>query len=392
MRTLVKYIREIESDVEFTYVTDAQEGYRKLSNSNFDLVLLDVVLPLGIDDEPSEDGSLWFVNEVQEKIDRSVARRIVGTTQFAESIPRVEGVFREYLLDVIYVTNDDGKWKRQLRYALDYSRSKATQSSLTVQNEIGDVDVAIVTALGIPEFNEVTDAIGGGEPFLIKETNESWLFKRMDFSGRQVSVVAACANEMGMPSMAAMVTRLCVACRPKNLILCGIMGGNSKHVALSDIVAVEITWDIRAGKITETGFEPDIKEQRCNQNLLNLLRHIVDDQALREMYRSWDGERPGQPPRLLAGAVACSPAVIADSSIIADLERRMRKILGVEMEAFGCYDAVHRLGDLAPKTLCIKSVCDLGDKNKNDNYQRYCAYLSAHATLRLIESPNFLGE
>ncbi|RYZ84980.1 MAG: hypothetical protein EOO68_30900, partial [Moraxellaceae bacterium] len=137
--------------------------------------------------------------------------------------------------------------------------AEAEHVSRWVEKVVAFFVLAIVTALGIPEFNEVTYALGGGEQFLIKETHEGWLHKRIDFSGREVNVIAACANEMGMPSMAALVTRLCIACRPKNLILCGIMGGHSKHVALSDVVAIEETWDVRAGKITETGFVPDIK-------------------------------------------------------------------------------------------------------------------------------------
>jgi len=60
------------------------------------------------------------------------------------------------------------------------------------------------------------------------------------------------------------------------------------------------------------------------------------------------------------------------------------------MEAYGCYDAVHRLGDIAPKALCLKSVCDLGDRAKADKYQRYCSHVSAMIAAALIRDTVFL--
>lgn len=388
---LANILLECAPSADIVHASTAHDGFAKAVEGSFDLVLLDVVLPLSLGQPLSEEGSMWFVREAQKKIPDSAFPLIVGTTQYSDSRAKVVDAFGEYLWAVIYVSDSDDRWLRQVSYAVRYAGTKAERYSLSLDDAAVRVDVAIVTALRIPEFDQLVDCLNGGDPLLINETNESWLSCQVDLTGgRQANVVAACADEMGMSAMSALVTRLCIACRPRKLILAGIMGGNPARVGLADLVVVEETWNSMAGKITETGFEPDMKEQRCDYKLANSINPIITDELLLKLWQGWNGEKPRQIPQIHKGAVACSPAVIADGQTFAQLERQRRKVYGVEMEAFGCYDATHRLGDLAPKVICIKSVCDLGDKAKNDKYQRFCAFLSASVAVSLIKDTRFL--
>jgi nucleoside phosphorylase len=387
-RRLAKCIKDLDPAIEVAHSPNAKEGIQRVLHGGIDVVLLDVLLPLDLTTDPSEDGSFWFLRELGRK---GIAKMplVVGTTQHADSLARAQDIFRDYLWTIVFVTETDSRWQRQLAHVVRFSKSIESKFGLwTTSSE--PVDTAIVTALRIPEFDQVVDALGGGDQLLIRETNESWLRSGITLkSGRQSTTVAACADEMGMCSMAALVTRICIACRPKKLVLCGIAGGNAARVALTDLIAIEETWDCRAGKITETGLAPDVKVQRCSHKLANAVRTTVTDDFLMKCWKDWSGDKPKQLPSLHFGAVACSPAVVADGKSFAEFEDQKRKVLGVEMEAYGCYDAVHRLGDLAPAVISIKSVCDLGDNNKADRYQRYCAYLSARATVALVHSEVF---
>ncbi|MNP76472.1 hypothetical protein D3C76_1737170 [compost metagenome] len=47
------------------------------------------------------------------------------------------------------------------------------------------------------------------------------------------------------------------------------------------------------------------------------------------------------------------------------------------MECYGVYFAADMSVDPQSKFICIKCVSDLADRNKTDNYQNYCAELSA---------------
>jgi len=387
-KALARCVRECDPRCEIFHAGTAKDGFAMISGGNISLVLVDIRLPLQLDSTPDESSSIWLIREVQRKL-RGNMPLIVGTTQYAESLARVDDVFREYLWTIIFVNSAEERWQRQINYAIRYAQTKVELSPLAVKAQ-ESFDVAIVTALRIPEFEEVVDALGGGDPFFIQETGERWMRSKVTVSGgRELSVIAACADEMGMCSMAALVTRLCIAARPKRLVLTGIMGGNADRVGMSDIIGVEETWDYRAGKITEKGFQADTKSQRCDSKLSNTLRSLLDQDALISMFTAWKGAKPNVLPRVHVGAVACSPAVVADGRVFSDIEAQKRRVLGVEMEAYGCYHAAERLGDIAPEIICIKAVCDLGDKDKADIYQRYCAYLSARTAVRLISDVRF---
>jgi nucleoside phosphorylase/CheY-like chemotaxis protein len=389
-RRIAACLEALDPHAKISHAPNARDGLDNVLRGGIDLVLLDVLLPLHPTAEPSEDGSYWFLREIQRKLEGPKHPLIVGTTQHATSLAAAEEAFREYLWCIVFVSENDNRWQRQIAHAVRFANSIAPTYSL-LKAAVEPVDVAIVTALRIPEFEELVDALGGGDRLHIPETNEAWMRSTIEIpGGREITTISACADEMGMCAMSALVTRLCIACRPKKLILCGIAGGNEMRVGMSDLIVIEETWDCHAGKITEQGLEADVKPQRCSYKLANAAKDFITEDFLLNLWKNWTGDKPHELPQLRAGAVACSPAVVAHGRSFDQFEDQKRKVLGVEMEAYGCYDAVHRLGSLAPMVISMKSVCDLGDKDKADKYQRYCAYIAGKSAVELIHHREFL--
>lgn len=385
-RRLTDCVKEAsEQNVCVLRATAASDAFKVVMAESIDLMLLDVRLPLQNGHEPSDAGSVWLLREMCRKVPRGKTPLVVGTTQYEDSIGNVAGVFSEYLWCIAYVSEESGMWRQQIARAVSLTVAKALTTPLG--GGAYSTDCAIVVALRSPEFDQVFDLVREKERFVVEETNEHWVKAKIDArDGRRLDLLVACADEMGMCSMSALVTRACVAARPNWLILAGIMGGNASRVAIGDLILVDETWDFRAGKITETGFQPDVRSQRGSQTLLNIARGVLTDALLQQFWSDWTREKPRAFPRLHVGPVACSPAVISDAKVFDQIEDQKRKVLGVEMEAYGCYDASRRLGSLAPEALCIKAVCDLGDSKKADQYQDYCAYISARAALTIFNN------
>lgn len=385
---LARIIGESLPQGEIIYATNASDGFRSLILHKPHLVLLDIVLPMNLGDkDASESSSIWFVQEVKRKISGLPMPFIVGTTQYADSLAQVQETFRNDLWSVVYVHESDSRWPSQIQQALRFAESNAERLSLRSAVIANEVDVAVIAALRNPEFSELVNALGGGEQVSLDETHETWLKCRLEQKdGVEVSVLAASADEMGMTAMASLITRVCVTCRPKRVILVGIMAGNPERVGLSDLIVVEATWNFQVGKLTENGFQPDVKSLSCSFSLANKMMTVIDENFILKFWTSWSGhDRPQQIAKIHKGDVACSPFVVADGKTFLQLEAdQKRKVIGLEMEAFGLYDAVRRLGTLAPEVICIKSVCDFGDGAKNDKYQTYCAALSSAAAVEFI--------
>lgn len=59
-------------------------------------------------------------------------------------------------------------------------------------------------------------------------------------------------------------------------------------------------------------------------------------------------------------------------------------MVGVDMECYGLYYAAEHHAGSQVKVLCAKAVSDLADQEKGDDYQRYCAFISAVGVLEIL--------
>lgn len=77
-------------------------------------------------------------------------------------------------------------------------------------------------------------------------------------------------------------------------------------------------------------------------------------------------------------------AFTQSAKVIETLTGLARKLGGLEMEAYGVYYAARHTLEPAPVPIVIKAAADYADEHKNDNFQQYCAFISAKFAFHLI--------
>ena len=85
------------------------------------------------------------------------------------------------------------------------------------------------------------------------------------------------------------------------------------------------------------------------------------------------------------GAVATGASVLSDKATFDKIKDQHRKLLGVEMEAYGLFSAVENAPRPKPLPVCIKSVVDFGDSDKDDDLQDYGSYVSAQFAREIMQ-------
>ena len=101
--------------------------------------------------------------------------------------------------------------------------------------------------------------------------------------------------------------------------------------------------------------------------------------------KSYGNKAPKSDITVKIGAVASGASVLSDAETFNKIKTQHRNLLGVEMEAYGLFSAAEVAPRPKPLALCIKSVVDFGDSKKDDDYQHYGAYISAHFAKAIIE-------
>jgi nucleoside phosphorylase/CheY-like chemotaxis protein len=365
---------------------DATAAKRLLRDEQFDLLVLDISLPLRSDQEPDRQGGLTLLEEV---LGRDMYRRpahVVGLTAYDDTAMLAEGRFRDDAFGLVRYDPASEDWKDTIRRKVEHIiASKVVEAKAEF-----DVDLCILTALDDPELSAVLDLEWG------------WQQRRYDGDGTvyhegattglngAVRVIAAAAPRMGLVASAVLASKMTMRFRPRYLAMVGIAAGVKDKVEIGDVLAADPCWNYDSGKRhVKDGaktFSPEPHQVAPDNVVRGSLTALARDQeALDELRRGWKAERLNRSPALRIGPVASGAAVLQDSSIVTAILDQHRKTIGVEMESYSVFVAAAEAPHPQPRAFSMKAVCDFADEMKNDDHQAYAAYTSAGALRLLVE-------
>lgn len=170
--------------------------------------------------------------------------------------------------------------------------------------------------------------------------------------------------------------------RPKYLVMTGIAAGTSDSLEFGDVVIAETCYDYGSGKIHEVEggprkFIPSPRQLSICPKLKALLQQWESTQrCMKEIGTSWTKSGEVR-PSLRLGVVATGAAVVESESLIEEIKEHSRKVVALEMEAYGVFQAAHLSTHPKPRIFVAKSISDFASPAKNDDAQRLAAFTSA---------------
>jgi nucleoside phosphorylase len=360
-------------------VTDASAARRVLNARFFDVMLLDVLLPAHSGAKPAGETSVDFLREILEDGALHAPTHIVAITADAEAVDRHGPAFRQMVAQVLHVQVDSASWRQSLKVLL--SRTEAERLAKSAY----DLDVCIQTALRRPELSSLLstwDANWSPEEHIARGV----LIRRgtLRIGTTQVRVACAHASQMGIAATMHLSSVLLAEFRPRVLAMTGICGGVGAGMGLGDVVVADKSWDWQSGKWNEKGELLTAMDQKeASPDLVAWSRGSEDD--IQRWSESFSGKRPKRTPLLHVAPIVSGSAVVQHSAMRQIMLEQHRKVAAVDMECYGLYFAANNARVPSPKVLCVKSVSDMADVSKVDDYQEYCSYLSARVLLATLE-------
>lgn len=366
---------------------DANEAKQRLKVVSYDLMILDISLPLSSSLDPSPNGGLVLLDEITERDIYLTPREVVGLTAFPEVQGASDTRFSGELWRVLHYSTSSNDWLVQLQRKVKYiMESKVAQS----QTEILSADVCIITALYAPELSAVLKLPWSWEALDLKGDPTEYQSGTVSCKSGVYKIVAASASRMGMPAAAVLAMKMIMAFKPKYIIMPGITAGIHGRVELGDVIVADPSWDYGNGKRSSSETGPFFQAAPHQINLdpfvrRNIQRLSQDVQGLNAIRIGW----PAKTPPLLTvhiGPLASGAAVLEDPEITQSIQGQHRKLLGVEMEAYGVFAAANDAPHPQPTVLVLKSVCDFANSQKSDDYQDYASYTSANVLKLFVEN------
>lgn len=377
LRDLVERVGR-ECEIRIVDVGNAHEASTQLDSERFDLMILDIMLPLRAGEVPRSDGGMSVLRYLSRRNSAKLPNHIIGLTAYDALKAEHADEFGRDLWSVVRYDTGQSDWSEKIGRRLEH----IVNSKLAALDEGYDYDLAIITALHRVELESVLALDGGWSQKRI--AGDDAIYHCGTFSSKEHSlkVVAASAVEMGMCASATLSMKMISHFRPKYLAMVGIAAGVKGNAG--DVLVAEQSWDYGSGKSVRAEGSHDMflpspsvlqmsSDLKYKHNWFSLRQQNVENIQAR-----WKGKPMGHRLAVHIGPIASGAAVLENSDIIAQISSHNRKLIGVEMEIYGVFMAANNCVAPKPAVMAVKSICDFGDANKNDSFQSYAAFTSAN--------------
>lgn len=379
IKTLIDSIQEVSC---YEIVPDIIMGKRLLGSSNFDLLILDLQVPLRFGDEPKPTNGIDFLKEVSLSTRLNKPYHIIGLSEYSDLVKDYKSSFEDDLWALITYNPSSTIWENQIRNKIEYL-VQSKKSLKDPRNIPYLYDLAIVTALQTPELEAVLNLEENWET--VKIPGDSTIYYRSKFvsDNNEINVIAGSAPQMGMVASTTVALKMIENFRPKYMAMTGIAGGVEGTGNFGDIIAADIVFDYGSGKTKELEgaayLEPDYRAINVDSEIKDFLLSTKTNQELFFKIKSkWKGDKPSTDLNLIIGPLASGSSVVESPQMIQEIKKHSRKLVGVDMETYGVFYAATNCSNPKPKAVfSFKSISDFANPSKNDNYQKYSSYTSA---------------
>jgi nucleoside phosphorylase/CheY-like chemotaxis protein len=363
----------------------AYDARKVLSSSSFDLLIIDILLPLRPEDSPSREISLELLREINEEETLKRPAHILGLTAYSEEANAAEIHFRDRLWTLLTFDESTRDWAKPICNCIEYIRSRARMP----QTRSYETDVCLITALEDPEMSAVHRLPWRWEA--PTPLDDATFVRRgtITIGSRTFSVVSAVAPRMGMIATTLLASKLISTCTPKIVAMTGVCAGIKDKTNFGDVIFADTSWDWQSGKRIKdkdnSQFAIDPHHISSNDFLRARMQQLRGDHhLLGDIRKSWPNP-PTNELRVMIGPMASGSAVLADGLTVQEIKTQQRTLLAVEMEAYGLFAASSNANHPTPLPLVLKSVCDFADPDKKDEMQAYAAYTSASVLKAFLE-------
>lgn len=379
---------------EIEVAQSINSGRKALHQNVYDLLILDLVMPINDGDEVDAEGSSEdFINEMSRigRLHKPVY--IIALTQYEEKIEKHKQSYSKKLWKLIHYNLKETDWENVLQEAVDTIIETKKQLLKSVHDE-RHYDVGVLCALP-EEFEQMKLAFGGlwnpvtldGVPYTLYSTQ-----LRTEL-GHSIKVMACCNNAAGMQAASITATFLLSRFELETLFMTGFCAGfKGKDVNYGDLFIADSEYDYGSGKLikndeNEQEVMPEPKQMPCKYEALAKMNDFITEDLIAsklfaEIKRKGLIVEDMGVPEIHVGPGACGSYVVGDKDFMDRLlSDDNRNLQGLDMEGYGLYLAGHMLNK---NCVLVKGIADFGDRQKDDKYHKVCSFASAYFVAQYI--------
>ncbi|NWO56034.1 phosphorylase family protein [Chromohalobacter israelensis] len=379
-----------DRDIDVAYC--ARDAALLLESNDYGLMIIDLYLPIRLSEQPKMDGGAFLLKEIERRESLHRPEHILGLTAHDDAKKEAEPEFNKGLWTIAKISSSSNEWKEVIVEKVRYLIARNASQS---QDAAPACDVLFVCALRNPELTQLKLALSSEWEEIALPNDATVYFRSVieKANGDKFSVIACSSPSMGMTASATLATKASLKFRPKVLAMTGMCAGREKEIELGECLVASKTWDYGSGKFFGQAGNGNARflaspYQLAVDPVVQTATELVmaDRKLLDEIHDRFVGNSPDRRLALKFAPMASGAAVQADSQFFKSIvEHQDRKVVGIDMEAFGICWAARETFEPRPIFLVCKGVSDFANEEKADSIQEYCSFTSACIALEIIK-------
>lgn len=384
------------SETEITVAKSINSGRTLLSGNKYDLLILDLVMPVNDGEEVGAEGqSEGFIDEMSRVGRLNKPIYIIALTQYKEKIIENQQNYAKKLWKLIHYDLKETAWEDVLQEAVDtiITTKNLLFESISKENKY---DIGILCAL--PEEFEMMKAATGATWLVKKDDNSPFNVFYANIRtelGHSLRLLSCCCNASGMQAASIAASYLLSRYDLSMLFLTGFCAGFKKNtIRRGDLFIAESEYDYGSGKLVrnkenEQVLDTEHKQCPCSFELISKINSFITEEGIQEklyneLKKSGFLQDDMETPAIHVAPGTCGSYVVDDEVFMKKLQDEgNRKLTGLDMEGYGLYLAGHML---KKDCVLVKGIADYGDGVKDDKYHKTCSYASAWFVMRFIKT------
>lgn len=357
---------------------DLLEARKLLAERFYDLAIVDLTLPIRHGRDASIENAEILFEEIFEGDELHAPADIIGISADPDAVSQISTSISEHLMTCL--PEKEG-WKAILRNKLAYL-DRVRGARQAVANTSFDRDLVIITALD-KEAEPYGDLFALSEAFDMKGAR---LFSFADALGTFRTGVLYAIGRAGQAPAAAATQALLTQFRPRLMIMTGFCGGVADRTSFGDLVGFTKidAWDYGKWIEDEAGravFQPRPDTLVAPEGqMFDLLRDseksYVPDEQTKVAVAAASGSAITR-WNIKGGQAGSGSAVVTSDDKMIAITGRNEDIRAIDMESYGFYHACSHTPVTIPDYMCLKSVADMCNGDKNSRFHSACSRIAA---------------
>jgi nucleoside phosphorylase/CheY-like chemotaxis protein len=388
-KQVVEEIREELADLElhFDIASTVAQGKQFLRKAQYDLLILDIALPLRDGDKVRREGGIDLLRSILGRAGYHLPKHIVGLTAYDDVFTSASDAFGSELWSLVRFDTSSNEWLTRISNKIRHIASSNQEAVVALKNR---TNICVVVALQ----DELDAVLANGwdwKELAVAGDGTVYHGASYETSAERRSAVVGKSSNMGMPAACVLATKMIMTFHPHTLAMTGICAGDGDQVALGDVVVGNPVWDYGSGKHVEVDGTSRLIPAPYQLGLSSRVRGAVerlclDSDFCHRIHKQFVGAKPRAAGKIHVGPMASGSAVVANAQVFENVQKSQhRKLLGIDMEAYGVMCAANDAPSPQPDTVVIKGVSDFADRAKSDSHRIYASYSSAAVLTALCE-------